>query len=126
MASLPDRCPDRTPTGRKTWKDVGVYIQDQIDITDRLQVRLGLRWDDFEQDLTNLRAVPARTTSSSDDRVSPQFGVVYSVNEGVSLYASYGEGFRQQAGSDYQGNQFAPNITESAEIGLKFDARRFS
>ena len=27
----------------------GVYIQDQIDITDRLQVRLGLRWDDFEQ-----------------------------------------------------------------------------
>ncbi|MYE81593.1 MAG: TonB-dependent siderophore receptor [Gammaproteobacteria bacterium] len=104
----------------------GVYIQDQIDITDRVQVRLGLRWDDFEQDLTNLRAVPARTTSSSDTRVSPQFGVVYSVNEGVSLYASYGEGFRQQAGSDYQGRQFAPNITESAEIGLKFDAARFS
>ena len=104
----------------------GVYIQDQIDITDRMQVRLGLRWDDFEQDLTNLRAVPARTTSSSDTRVSPQFGVVYSVNEGVSLYASYGEGFRQQAGSDYQGRQFAPNITESAEIGLKLDAARFS
>ena len=105
---------------------LGVYIQDQIDITERLQVRLGLRWDDFEQDLTNLRAVPATTTSSSDTRVSPQFGAVYSVNDGLSLYASYGEGFRQQAGSDYQGRQFAPNITESAEVGLKLDVAQFS
>ena len=104
----------------------GIYLQDQIDLTDRLQVRLGLRWDDFEHDLTNLRAVPATTTKSSDTRVSPQFGVVYSVNEGVSLYASYGEGFRQQPGSNYQGNQFAPNLTESAEIGLKLDVAHFS
>ena len=104
----------------------GIYIQDQIDLTDRLQVRLGLRWDDFEHDLTNLRAVPATTATSSDTRVSPQFGAVYSVDEGVSLYASYGEGFRQQPGSNYQGNQFAPNLTESAEIGLKLDVAQFS
>ncbi len=104
----------------------GIYIQDQIDLTDQLQIRLGLRWDDFEQDLTNLLASPAATTSSSDDRISPQFGVVYRVNDGVSLYASYGEGFRQQTGSDFQGNQFDPNITESAEIGLKLDLAQFS
>ncbi len=104
----------------------GIYIQDQIDLTDRLQVRLGLRWDDFEHDLTNLRAVPATTATSSDTRVSPQFGAVYSVNEGVSLYASYGEGFRQQPGANYQGNQFAPNLAESAEIGLKLEVAQFS
>ncbi len=104
----------------------GIYIQDQIDLTDQLQIRLGLRWDDFEQDLTNLLASPAAKTSSSDDRVSPQFGAVYRVNDGVSLYASYGEGFRQQTGSDFQGNQFDPNITESAEIGLKVDLAQFS
>ena len=99
----------------------GIYIQDQIDVTDRLQVRLGLRWDDFEQDLTNQRAVPATTTTSSDSRVSPQVGAVYLVNDGFSLYASYGEGFRQQTGSDFQGNQFDPNLTESAEFGFKWD-----
>ena len=103
----------------------GFYIQDQIDINDNLQIRLGLRWDDFEQDLTNLRATPATTTTSSDDRVSPQFGVVYMINEGMSVYASYGEGFRQQTGSDFQGNQFDPNITESTEIGLKWDVANF-
>ncbi len=99
----------------------GLYIQDQIDITDRLQVRLGVRWDDFKQVLTNLRSVPANSTTSSDSRVSPQVGAVYLVNEGLSFYASYGEGFRQQPGSDFQGNQFDPNITESTEIGIKFD-----
>ena len=105
---------------------LGAYVQDQVDFTDRLQVRLGFRWDDFEQDLTNLRAAPEKTTSSSDSRISPQFGLVYSAGEGVSLYASYGEGFRQQAGSDYRGDQFAPNITESAEIGLKVDMAQFA
>ena len=103
----------------------GIYIQDQIDVSDRLQVRVGLRWDDFEQDLTNLRADPVSTTTTSDTRVSPQLGAVYSVSDGVSLYASYGEGYRQQTGSDFQGNQFDPNITESAELGLKADLGTF-
>jgi iron complex outermembrane receptor protein len=103
----------------------GIYIQDQIDLTNRLQVRLGLRWDDFEQDLTNLLATPATTIDSSDDRVSPQFGAVYLVNDGVSLYASYSEGFRQQTGQDFQGNQFDPNITEAAEMGVKLDLAHF-
>jgi len=99
----------------------GVYIQDQIDITDQFQIRIGGRFDDFEQDLTNLRASPATTTTTDDTRFSPQVGAVYLINDGVSLYASYGEGFRQQTGSDFQGNQFEPNITESAEIGIKVD-----
>ncbi len=103
----------------------GFYVQDQIDITDKLQVRIGARFDDFEQDLTNFLATPATTITSSDDRVSPQFGVVYRVNDGFSLYASYGEGYRQQTGQDFQGNQFDPNITESSEIGFKADLGHF-
>ena len=99
----------------------GFYIQDQIDITDRLQIRIGGRFDDFEQDLTNLRATPATTTTANSDRFSPQVGAVYRIDDGLSLYASYGEGFRQQTGSDFEGNQFAPNITESAEFGAKLD-----
>ena len=122
----PQPVPGPNTNRKEDLEGLGVYLQDQIDLTDQLQVRLGLRWDDFEQELTNLRAVPARTTSSSDTRISPQFGVVYLVSEGVSLYASYGEGFRQQPGSDYQGNQFNPNITESAEIGIKLDMAQFS
>ncbi|MBF2753726.1 MAG: TonB-dependent receptor [Gammaproteobacteria bacterium AqS3] len=104
----------------------GIYIQDQMDLTDRLQLRFGLRWDDFEHELTNLRNSPATTAISSDSRISPQLGAVYAVNDGVSLYFSYGEGFRQQAGSDYQGRQFEPNLTEATEIGVKMDMAYFS
>ncbi len=103
----------------------GIYIQDQIDITDRLQLRIGGRFDDFTQDLTNLRADPAVTVTASDQRFSPQVGAVYLVNDGLSLYGSYGEGFRQQTGSDFEGNQFDPNITRSAEIGVKADLANF-
>jgi len=99
----------------------GIYVQDQIDLSDQLQVRIGARFDDFEQDLTNFLASPATTIASSDDRFSPQIGAVYRVNDGVSLYASYGEGYRQQTGQDFQGSQFDPNITESTEVGLKVD-----
>ena len=43
------------------------------------------------------------------------------MNEGTSLYASYGEGYRQQTGQDFQGNQFDPNVTDSTEVGVKID-----
>ncbi|GLR71504.1 TonB-dependent siderophore receptor [Agaribacter marinus] len=97
----------------------GIYVQDQLELGENLQVRLGLRYDDFEQDLTNFLASPADTVTTDDSRVSPQVGAVYSLSEGTSLFASYGEGYRQQTGQDFAGNQFAPNITESTEVGVK-------
>ena len=107
-------------------KGIGVYLQDQIELTDRLQLRLGVRWDDFEQQLTNLRAVPAAQAISANTRVSPQLGFAYAVNQGLSIYGSFGEGFRQQTGSDFRGGQFEPNVTESIEIGLKLDLATFN
>jgi len=104
----------------------GVYLQDQISITDKFQIRIGARFDDFEQDLTNLRADPVSTVTTSDSRVSPQFGALYRVHSGVTIYGSYGEGFRQQTGSDFQGNQFEPNLTEATELGIKMDVGQFS
>ena len=50
---------------------------------------------------------------------------MYEVNDGLSVYATYGEGFRQQGGVDFLGNQFDPNLTESIEGGLKADLGSF-
>ncbi|MGB6231272.1 MAG: TonB-dependent siderophore receptor [Litorimonas sp.] len=100
---------------------VGVYIQDQIDLTDRFQIRIGGRFDDFDQSLDNRRSTPAARSESSNDYFSPQVGAVYEASDAVSLYASYGEGIRQLSGSDPDGNSFEPNKTKSAEAGLKAD-----
>ena len=121
FGAFPTPIPGPNTDRQEVLTGFGIYLQDQIDVTDRLQVRLGLRWDDFEQDLID----PGSESTTTDTRVSPQVGVVYFLNEGFSLYASYGEGFRQQTGADFQGNQFAPNVTESAEIGFKVDVGHF-
>jgi len=105
-------------------KGFGLYFQDQIAITDKLQIRVGGRFDDFEQDLTNFLGGGV-TITSEDSRFSPQVGVVYQVNDGFSLYGAYGEGFRLQTGQDFQGNQFDPNVTESLEAGVKLDLGHF-
>jgi iron complex outermembrane receptor protein len=113
--------PVATPNTRReeVLTGYGVYLQDQIDITRQLQLRIGGRFDDFEQDLTDLLAASPRTVTTNDQRFSPQVGAVYKLSDSVSAYATYGEGFRQQTGSDFQGNQLAPNITKSAEAGVK-------
>jgi iron complex outermembrane receptor protein len=107
----------------ETLDGFGFYLQDQIEITDQLQVRIGGRFDSFDQSLSDFGAVPSE---GSFDRFSPQFGIVYLADEGLSFYGSYGEGFRQQTGSDFEGNGFDPNITESYEIGAKLDLGAYS
>ncbi|MFK8014431.1 MAG: TonB-dependent siderophore receptor [Gammaproteobacteria bacterium] len=103
----------------------GIYFQDQIDLTEQFQVRVGGRYDDFSQELTNRRADPVTVVEQSDTRFSPQVGAVYLVNDGMSVFASYGEGFRQLTGADFAGNQFEPNKSQSAEAGVKFDLGYF-
>ncbi len=99
----------------------GFYVQDQIDLTDRLQLRLGGRFDDFDQELTNRRNAPATVSESSNSAFSPQAGIVYRATDGVSIYASYGEGIRQLSGTDFEGNSFDPNKSSSFEAGIKLD-----
>jgi iron complex outermembrane receptor protein len=95
----------------------GIYIQDQIRFGDRFEIRIGGRFDDFEQTGTN-RATGA-VTVFGDSRFSPQIGAVFHLSPETSLYAAYGEGFRQNFGADAAGNPFAPEESLSTEIGVK-------
>jgi iron complex outermembrane recepter protein len=99
-------------------ESIGVFMQDQISLTDNLDVRIGVRYDDYDQELNNRRSnVIAKQTES---RLSPQFGVVYETSDSLSLYAAFGENFRPLSGSDADGNGFEPNQSTSMEVGVKF------
>ncbi|MBC54280.1 MAG: TonB-dependent siderophore receptor [Gammaproteobacteria bacterium] len=100
-------------------KATGIYIQDQINLTEHLQVRVGLRHDDFSQRTTN--RFNNRTVTQSDTRVSPQLGIVYTLTGNTSLYSTYGEGFRANSGADFAGRTFDPNQSSSLEAGIKFE-----
>lgn len=112
--------PTPTPlTNRvETQKSVGVFVQDQINLSDRLQLRLGARFDDYEQTLEN--RANGQTSKQKETRTSPQLGVVFQAAEALSLYATYGQNFRPLSGADAQGNGFKPNQSTSVEAGAKF------
>ncbi|MEM1262378.1 MAG: TonB-dependent siderophore receptor [Pseudomonadota bacterium] len=97
-------------------ESLGFYIQDQISVTDKLDIRIGARFDDYEQSLNN--RLSGTTSSYSESRVSPQLGVVYQATDSVSIYAVYGENFRPLSGATDQ-NGLDPNISESTELGVK-------
>ncbi|ATG58259.1 MULTISPECIES: TonB-dependent siderophore receptor [Pseudoalteromonas] len=99
-------------------ESVGVFIQDQISLTDKLDIRIGARFDDYEQRLNNRLA--NTNTKQTQSRVSPQFGVVYEASDYVSVYGAYGENFRPLSGADANGDGFEPNQSTSTEVGVKF------
>jgi iron complex outermembrane receptor protein len=105
----------------ETQKSVGIFVQDQISLTDRLQVRVGARFDDYEQTLVNRAS--GSVAEQSETRISPLFGVVYQASDAISLYGAYGENFRPLSGSDAQGNGFEPNQSTSMEAGVKVSLR---
>ncbi len=98
----------------------GVYIQDQIDLSDNWKAMLGVRYDHFEQDIT-YRLDNNRKTSSSKSYINPRFGLVFSPSEDTRFYASYSEGARPNSGVNGNGNGHNPEESKSYEIGLKWD-----
>lgn len=96
----------------------GLYIQDQISLGALWELRVGGRYDRFEQDQRN-RANGSRSTQA-DERLSPQLGLVFSASEALSFYGVYGESFRALSGADFAGNSFDPNTSSAMEAGIKF------
>ncbi|CAA6799980.1 MAG: Ferrichrome-iron receptor [uncultured Sulfurovum sp.] len=101
----------------ETQKSTGIYLQDQISLTDKVDIRVGARFDDYKQELINRKSDTSSKYSKS--QVSPQFGAVYKATDAVSVYASYGENFRPLSGATNE-NALKPNQSESAEIGVNF------
>lgn len=99
-------------------ESVGIFMQDQISLSEKLDIRVGVRYDDYEQALNNRRS--NTITQQTESRFSPQFGIVYESSESLSVYAAYGENFRPLSGSDANGNGFEPNQSTSIEAGVKF------
>jgi iron complex outermembrane recepter protein len=98
-------------------KAFGVYFQDQITISDTIQVRFGLRYDDFSLSIQN--RITATTARRKDDRISPQVGIVIKASEAISLYAVYGSGFRFNVAITPALSTAAPETSKPFEVGAK-------
>lgn len=97
----------------------GVYVQDQIDLTERWKMLAGVRFDDFRQDLTN--RFTSITTRQTPTATSPRVGLVFEPSSMVSLYGSYSKGFRPNSGSDAAGIAFEAEDSKAYEVGAKLE-----
>ncbi len=79
-----------------------------MDLTQHWKLLLGLRFDDYQQDIQEL--LKATRSDKSGTQVSPRIGLVYEVNPELSFYSSYSEGFLPLSGTDYAGNPFDPEL----------------
>lgn len=100
-------------------KSYGIYLTDQLDLTDALKLRLGVRHDSFKQEISN-RLATLQPPKQDLTATSPSVGLTYKVTDAVSLYTAYAKGFRPNSGFDVNRNPFAPEETKSSEVGMKF------
>ncbi|MEO8721972.1 MAG: TonB-dependent siderophore receptor [Sphingobium sp.] len=114
-APIPTAVIQNSTEVQKAW---GIYGQDQIEITEQLKVRFGGRYDHFAQniDLRLNNTHPHKTYT----KFSPMAGLVFEPTRSLSLYASFGKGFRPNSGVGFDGLPFDPEISKSYEVGAKF------
>lgn len=96
------------------------FIMDELSVTDALTVSFGARYDSFEQDQTG-RVNPANSCGQSNTAISPKFGVTYSFNDAVNLFAGYNSGFKSPArvpATSYSAG-LEPEKVVSYEVGLR-------
>lgn len=101
-----------TQTQRK-----GVYLQDQLTLSERWNVLLGLRWDSFED--TNQR----NNTKVSGNDTSWRLGTTYQLTDYARGYLVAATGFVPQAAASQiaeVGGPFEPETSRLYEAGIRF------
>jgi catecholate siderophore receptor len=111
-------------------KFVGIYLQDQVKISEMFQVVAGIRYDYFDVDFTNFNP-PAGSPSplnvkTTDNLWSPRFGLIFKPAETVSIYASYTLTYLPRSGEQLgsltlSNAALQPERYTNYELGLKWD-----
>jgi iron complex outermembrane recepter protein len=94
-----------------------IYGQLEYDISDRLKIAAGMRYDEdkrFQEDL-----LTGATREISFSAVQPKITLSYDVADNALFYTSYGEGFRSGGFNAPGVAPFRDEITRSVEGGFK-------
>ena len=108
----------------ETFADVNVlsfYINDEIALTDSLDLILGARFDKMDVDVSGGGPV-----SDSDETISPKAGLIFDVTDAISVYASYSETFTPKAKDQYaklkdNADKTDQDTFENTEFGIRYD-----
>lgn len=97
---------------------LGIYLQDQIDLSPNLKLLLGGRFDIVSQ---KIELADESESFQQDEAFSPRVGLVYQPTDSLSLYASYSRSFLQSVGTAFDDALFQPERGTQYEVGIKAD-----
>ena len=97
----------------------GFYGQDQVDLSEQWKAMVGVRYDKYDQTVTNRRLGVSNEQALS--ATSPRVGLVYQPNKVISLYATASKGFRPNSGISIDNKAFPAEESMSYEVGTKLE-----
>lgn len=100
----------------------GLYASTRLALSDGLTAVIGGRWSNYRMKSRNVSPVSSpwqESDAKTNGKFTPFAGLVFEVNEQVSVYGSYAETFVPQADRDYSGKTLNPRKGWQMEAGIK-------
>ncbi len=108
--------PTTATTAALDTRDTGVYALDQIELSQRWQLMLGLRHSRYQSD--------QGTAHYDDSKSTPMAALVHKFTPDFSVYASYANGLEQgdtaPTGTANVGERLAPGVSKQKELGMRW------
>jgi iron complex outermembrane receptor protein len=104
---------------------IGVYAQDLIKITSKLNVLAGIRFSYLQNEAPSTYDYKANLTTQTaakyDHAFSPRLGLVYKPVENMAIFASYSNSFTPNSGLAVDSSSLNPSVIDQYEVGIKND-----
>lgn len=97
-----------------------LFLQDQVELTERFTLQLGARLERFEQEYTN-KLSPTGSWDQAHNAVSPRIGAIYDLTDALAVYANASRSFKPNRGADRSSQAFDPEEGIAYETGVKYE-----
>jgi iron complex outermembrane receptor protein len=107
---------------RNELTSTSLYLKDNWHLNDRWILVMGGRYQHYDQ--YSIQGLGANRTLNRDDNGEtflPFAGIVFKVNDALSLYGNYSRSFVPNDTVDDNGNTYDPEEGRSYEVGAKYD-----
>jgi iron complex outermembrane receptor protein len=112
---------DYFPESTQIIKQLGIYVQNQVDFGKRASLVLGVRNDDYTKDENNpFNADYPAFSKEEANETTVRAGLTYNLTPTLAPYISYSESFLPISGLNQFGGSYSPLTAEQQEIGVKW------
>lgn len=99
----------------ESFRAQGIFLQNELTLSDQLQLTFGLRFDQIDYAVTDRFLVDGDDSGSREmDNTSPMLGILYSVSPELSLYGTISTAFETPSTTDFAdpsgGGGFNPSL----------------